>query len=311
MSYNSRDVLPRAIESVLEQTYPDIEFVVIDNGSDDGSRSTIDGYADRIDTVVYNEANRGYAAGMNQGLRLLAACDIVMPLNCDVSLSPDYIQIGVPLFADDDTTAIVSGTLRTPSADNVDAGALALRFDTRVRRLPDTDYQRCFKVNGAAPLVRGSVLAEIAIRESGMYFDEVYDTYREDIDMAARALLLGSSSRLSSELRGTHARSASSAKGLINKPSRLRRNILSGRYRIALRYFPVPVAAASCAILVAQDAFLMLASFVGPGRELRRDVVASWSRVLGEIPLLLRHRRRWGVFDYPTLAHARSGSWSA
>ena len=48
ISFNQSEFLERAIRSVIEQKYDDIEYIIVDPGSQDGSRNIIDGYRSRI-----------------------------------------------------------------------------------------------------------------------------------------------------------------------------------------------------------------------------------------------------------------------
>jgi glycosyltransferase involved in cell wall biosynthesis len=66
-TYNRQDLLGRAIESVLKQTVPVSEIIVIDDGSTDATRELARAYRDSI-RYVYQE-NRGTAAARNRGIR--------------------------------------------------------------------------------------------------------------------------------------------------------------------------------------------------------------------------------------------------
>jgi glycosyltransferase involved in cell wall biosynthesis len=68
-TYNRRDLLPRAIDSVLAQTHPVDEIVVIDDGSTDGTGDMLQQrYGDRVRHVW--QANAGVSAARNHGMRL-------------------------------------------------------------------------------------------------------------------------------------------------------------------------------------------------------------------------------------------------
>jgi glycosyltransferase involved in cell wall biosynthesis len=61
--------LPKAIESILAQTFSDFELIAINNGSTDGTRSYLDGIADpRV--RVFHQADAGLAAALNRGISL-------------------------------------------------------------------------------------------------------------------------------------------------------------------------------------------------------------------------------------------------
>lgn len=68
VNFNDAKGLKRTIESVLQQTYPQIEYLVIDGHSTDGSKEVIKEYEDRI-TVAISEADSGIFNAMNKGLQ--------------------------------------------------------------------------------------------------------------------------------------------------------------------------------------------------------------------------------------------------
>lgn len=63
-TYDRADILPRALESVLEQTYPNYEIVVVDDHSPKSVRSVVESYDGPI-TFVRHEENKGWGAAMN------------------------------------------------------------------------------------------------------------------------------------------------------------------------------------------------------------------------------------------------------
>lgn len=67
ISFNQAEFLERAILSVIGQQGVDIEYIVVDPGSTDGSREIIARYADRIQTLIL-EPDKGAADGLNKGL---------------------------------------------------------------------------------------------------------------------------------------------------------------------------------------------------------------------------------------------------
>jgi len=70
-SYNHERYLSEAIESVLNQTFDDLELIVVDDYSTDKSREIIQGYEQqdmRVKTV-FHDKNMGIARGINDGLK--------------------------------------------------------------------------------------------------------------------------------------------------------------------------------------------------------------------------------------------------
>jgi len=64
-NYNYARYLPKAIESALDQDYPNIEVVVVDDGSTDGSPRVLEQYAQRITAIC--KANGGEGSARNTG----------------------------------------------------------------------------------------------------------------------------------------------------------------------------------------------------------------------------------------------------
>ena len=68
INYNNRDGLRKTIESVVNQSYKDFEYIVIDGGSTDGSCEVIKEFADRINYWV-SEPDKGIYNAMNKGIK--------------------------------------------------------------------------------------------------------------------------------------------------------------------------------------------------------------------------------------------------
>jgi glycosyltransferase involved in cell wall biosynthesis len=69
-TYNRAATLERAIDSVLNQTFTDLELIVVDDGSTDGTPQTLSKYADRSNVRLVSTPHRGCAAARNTGIRL-------------------------------------------------------------------------------------------------------------------------------------------------------------------------------------------------------------------------------------------------
>jgi hypothetical protein len=85
-NFNYEKYLPRSIESALDQTHPNVEVVVVDDASSDGSRDVIARYGQRTLPVLL-EKNGGQGAAVNAGFRASRG-DIVLFLDADDYLHP-------------------------------------------------------------------------------------------------------------------------------------------------------------------------------------------------------------------------------
>lgn len=81
VTYNADEFLERAINSVLSQTYPGIEYIVIDGNSTDGTKKILGRYKDQIDTLIF-EDDKGLYDAMNKGI-FMATGDVIGFLNSD------------------------------------------------------------------------------------------------------------------------------------------------------------------------------------------------------------------------------------
>ena len=77
--YNSEDLLPATIESVIGQTYTDIEYIIVDGDSKDGTIDIIEKYKDQISQWI-SEPDKGLYDAMNKGLKM-ATGDFVWFMN--------------------------------------------------------------------------------------------------------------------------------------------------------------------------------------------------------------------------------------
>ena len=87
--YNRVNTIRGAIESVLAQDYPNIEYIVIDGASNDGSLEVINEYRERI-SVIVSEPDHGMYEAINKGIRL-ATGDIVALVHSDDFLYDDHV----------------------------------------------------------------------------------------------------------------------------------------------------------------------------------------------------------------------------
>lgn len=87
--YNAQRWVAAAIESCLQQTYPHLEIIVVDDGSTDGSLAEIEKFRGRI--TIESGPNRGAAGARNRAFEL-ATGDYIQYLDADDYLLPDKIE---------------------------------------------------------------------------------------------------------------------------------------------------------------------------------------------------------------------------
>ena len=95
-SYNQGKYIEHTIQSVLNQTYKNIEYIIIDGGSTDNSLEIIDKYRGWVDVVI-SEKDKGQSDAINKGFKL-ATGTLAGWINSDDLLYPDCVEKIVELY---------------------------------------------------------------------------------------------------------------------------------------------------------------------------------------------------------------------
>lgn len=219
VTYNSGRFIKRCLDSILDQTYPFTEIIVIDNCSTDGTTDILEPFEDRC-RIIYNEENIGFAAAQNQAIGM-SDSGWVLTLNPDVLLLPDFITALVHAGNLDPRIGTVCGKLLTMSAGfdfpekpvvdstgifftptlrHLDRGSL--EFDNGHYR----QYEFVFGATAAAALYRREMIEDISL--DGEFFDSDFFVYREDADVSWRSQILGWKCLYAPYARGYHVRKA-------------------------------------------------------------------------------------------------------
>ena len=88
--YNGTMFLREAVESILNQTFTDFEFIIIDDGSTDGTAQIFDSYADPRIILIKNKQNIGLAASLNKGIAI-ARGNYIARMDADDISFPDRL----------------------------------------------------------------------------------------------------------------------------------------------------------------------------------------------------------------------------
>lgn len=110
VTYNSAATVAETIESVLAQKYRDIEYIVVDGKSTDGTVEIIESYGSRISKFI-SEPDRGLYDALNKGIAL-ATGDVVGIIHSDdVLAADDVIQTVVEAFTSFETDSVYGDLL--------------------------------------------------------------------------------------------------------------------------------------------------------------------------------------------------------
>lgn len=107
ISYNQAEFLERCIQSVLNQNYANLEYIMVDAGSTDGSRDIIEQYKSHFSQIVL-EPDDGPADGLNKGFAK-ATGDILYFINSDDMICPGSFHLAEPYFSNDQSLDVLYG----------------------------------------------------------------------------------------------------------------------------------------------------------------------------------------------------------
>lgn len=109
LTYNRESMVSRAIKSILDQTYKDFEFIIVDNGSTDNSGKIADEYAKKDSRIRVIHRTRGnISAGRNTAIDA-AKGDYVAFVDDDDWVEPDYLEFLLDLIIENDADISICG----------------------------------------------------------------------------------------------------------------------------------------------------------------------------------------------------------
>ncbi|MDD2927829.1 MAG: glycosyltransferase family 2 protein [Candidatus Omnitrophica bacterium] len=193
LTLNSKDFISRCLDSIFRQARQDLEIIVVDNGSKDGTCDFLRNKYPKV-LVIRNEDNLGACRARNQGIKA-AKGSWVFSLDCDVILSEGFIS---GLFRAIENPApnlgmiqakILQADRKTIYSCGIYISKLLLRFYDIGKGLNDQGQfdndRRIFGACSAAAVYNRKMLE--ALKEKTGYFDERFFFLFEDVDLAWRS----------------------------------------------------------------------------------------------------------------------------
>jgi glycosyltransferase involved in cell wall biosynthesis len=178
-SYNQGQFIEETILSVLNQTYKNIEYIVVDGGSTDNTMEIVNKYRDRINIII-SEKDKGQSDAINKGFRLSTG-ELVGWINSDDLLYPNCVAEIVKLYAEHP-----DGNIFYPSTLNfIDKDGKLLSKLTR--KITGKDY--LLNTNYSI-IQQGSFYETNCLKRVGYLDEKSY--YCMDLDLWLRLLDYGS-----------------------------------------------------------------------------------------------------------------------
>ena len=191
VNYNRKDLLRQCLDSVRGQNFQDIETIVVDNASTDGSIEMVAMYYPDV-KLIRNTSNLLFCKAQNQGIEASKG-NFILCLNSDCVLDKDYLKQALSAIGLDTRIGMVSGKILRMDKKTIDSKGL---FLGRNRKPVERGYGKIdkgqyeepgyvFGTSGACAFLRKSMLKEL--KDEHGYFDERFGMYYEDLDLCWRA----------------------------------------------------------------------------------------------------------------------------
>ncbi|MFP4150001.1 MAG: glycosyltransferase, partial [Nitriliruptoraceae bacterium] len=207
VAWNSAVHLPALLASLEAQTHPDLEVIVVDNASQDGSAAVVERACHQARRhpvrLLRNRTNRGFCGGVNDALvRLPEAVEAVLLVNPDVVLDPELLARCVQRLSADPGCGSVQPRVRraTPLPDGrlvLDTTGHVLTRPRLVRNRGEGEVDRdhlpageVFGASGACVLHRRTMLEQVRWA-SGEVLTEDLVAYFDDVELDWRARRFG------------------------------------------------------------------------------------------------------------------------
>mgnify|MGYP006274477851 FL=1 len=179
--YNAEPYLAEAIESILNQTFEDFEFLIINDGSTDNSAQIIDAYAQKDSRIIKidNEENIGLAASLNVGLKQCNGAYIARMDADDISL-PKRFEVQKKYLEQHSDIDLV--------------GTFCSRFDdagtyNTVSLLPHRDYLTAISVF-RMPVIHATIMFRRELYDNEIYIYNPDYMAAEDAELFSRLIFL-------------------------------------------------------------------------------------------------------------------------
>lgn len=181
-TYNIEDYLPKCLDSILAQTYKELEIIVVDDGSTDMTSQICDNYALEDERIrVIHQRNRGLSGARNAGLKI-ATGDYIGYVDGDDYIAPSMYELMLRACEDNKTDLAVCGY------EQMGPGARKVEFSGQTYLMGREDALDAYVCDNRSFHIYNSVWSKLFKKElvAGVEFPEGHNS--EDIMYTGRAL---------------------------------------------------------------------------------------------------------------------------
>ncbi len=300
VNYNRADLLRECLDSLVAQTYPCLEILVVDNGSTDTSRELVCGYRDSRVRLIGLETNLGFGVPNNIGIKE-ARGSLIALLNNDAVADPAWLQHLVEAILTCPDVGICASKILVYGTRVIDKAGHLMYPDGQNRgrgtgEVDDGQYDMPGEglfPDGCAALYRREALEQVG------GFDPHFFAYADDADLGLRCRLKGWRCLYEPQAVVQHHRSSTSGAYSADKVYLVERN----RLWLAVKSFPWPLLLVSPLLTLNRWAWNLLAALSrkgAAGHFRRQSSLGGLLKVLWRayrdgfrgLPLMLKARKQ-------------------
>lgn len=173
--YKGEEFVAQAVASALAQTHADVEIIIVNDGSPDGSRRALAPFLDLPNVKYIEKKNGGVASARNAALQV-ATGDYIALLDQDDLWVPHKLARQIAMFEQDSSVALVHADVTYIAAD----GSVLPRDPYFPKRVEGNCFSAFFMANpvmACTAVVRRSVLTDIGGFDETIRFADDYDLW--------------------------------------------------------------------------------------------------------------------------------------
>ncbi|SEM80992.1 Glycosyltransferase involved in cell wall bisynthesis [bacterium A37T11] len=179
-SYNQGQFIERTILSVLNQSYKNIQYILVDGGSTDNTMEVVNRYKDKIDIIIH-ESDKGQSDAINKGFKL-AEGELVGWINSDDVLYQRAVEKVVKIYSN--LNPIKPAVLMPNSVNWIDESDLVIKLRSIKAHKRDDLINNDYNV-----VQQGSFYRNSLVRKVGFCNEDIH--YCMDLDLILRLTLHG------------------------------------------------------------------------------------------------------------------------
>ncbi len=196
--HNRKHYTEKCLESLSQQTYPDLSIIVVDDGSTDGTSDMIRERFPEV-TLLHGDGNLWWTAATNMGIRkaleTAADDDYILVINDDLEVNPDYVESLVRFAREHPRSLVGSVTVDFDNPDMIDNGGVRInwwtaKYHSLNRGSLLAEFGPDYYIEASYLTGRGTLISVEAFHELGLYDDQHFQQCG-DTELPLRAKAAG------------------------------------------------------------------------------------------------------------------------